>query len=542
MFNILVVEDEDMIRHKVLNNIDWYSNGFQQVFEAENGSEALNIMESNKIDILITDIKMPFMDGIELTKYVKECYPNIKVIIISGHADFDYARKSITLNVSHYILKPFQSKNLLKLVNEVKEELIRDLGEQEDVEKMRRQLRQNKQSLRERLIENLLTNSFVGNLANDLEYVEMDHLKGRSFFVAVINIDEMQEVIRGKEEEEKYIYNLSIYEWICKMIQSEWGEDDSNDRIEKGYILNYKIDQIVLISFENPKIITPVLEEIIGTALKEKGYSLTVGIGNIYTHLFDLCVSYREASSAATLSRIHGPCVLYSFRDISFDQTQYSKQLQRIVDHKIYNNIKVGAFDEVKQDIADLLAELKASGIDFDAVSTVINNFILMSCKTVNELGYNVKDIFGEDGLSVYLQKDANLTYKDLEGRLYAFYTEVHEFIASKRSNRTEKLVAEIKTYMDENYGDNITLTSLSHKLNISPSYLSVLFREFVSQNFSDYLTNIRIQKAKELLKNTDLRINEIAAKIGYRDAYYFSSVFKKVIGMKPTQYREYLN
>lgn len=539
MFNLLVVEDEDMIRHKIINNTNWLSYGFQQVFEAENGSEAVGILAKNRIDILITDIKMPVMDGIQLTKHVKEFYPEIKVIIISGHADFDFARKSITLKVCDYMLKPFQSKNLLKLVLNVKSDLIRDKGEQENVEKMKKQLKENKNSLREKLIQNLLTNCFVGNLENDLKYMEMEHLKNTSFFVAVLNIEQLQTTKSEIEENEKYLFNISIYKRLAYLLEKEWGLSLEHNRIEKGFILNYKIDQIVLIVFEDIGGIRHQLEEIILTEDQEKGFSLTIGIGDRYNQLLDLHLSYEEACSAAALSRIHGSGSLYFFHNISSDHTYYSKQLQKIVDHKIYQDLKSGDFEEVKKDVAELLTELKNASIPYEAVATAINNIVFMSCKTINEQGYDVNEIFEEMGLPIYFNQDNNFTYKEIEERLYSFYSTISSFIESKRGNRIERLIVEMKAYMNENYAENISLTSLSREFNISPSYLSILFREITSEHFSDYLTNIRIQKGKELLKNTDLRIKEIAAQIGYRDAYYFSSVFKKVTGVNPTQYRD---
>jgi two-component system, response regulator YesN len=538
MFNLLVVEDEDMIRHKIINNTNWLSHGFQQVFEAENGSEAVTILAENRIDILITDIKMPEMDGIQLTKHVKEFYPEIKVIIISGHADFDFARKSITLKVCDYMLKPFQSKNLLKLVLNVKNDLIRDKGEQENVEKMKRQLQENKHSLREKLIQNLLTNSFVGDLETDLKYVEMEHLKDTLFFVAVLNIEQLQTARSEMEENEKYLFNVSIYKRLSHLLEKNWGQFSERGQIEKGYILNYKMDQIVLIVFEDIERIRHQLSKFIQKEYQERGISLTIGIGDRYNQLLDLHLSYEEACSAAALSRIHGSGDVYFYHNIISNHTYYSKQLHKIVNHKIYQDLKSGDFEEVKKDVAELLAELKNESIPYEAVATAINNIVFMSCKTINEQGYDVNEIFGETGLPIFNQEN-NFTYKEIEDCLYSFYSAIHSFIESKRGNRTERLIMEMKEYMNENFAENISLTSLSREFNISPSYLSILFREITSQHFSEYLTNIRIRKGKELLKNTDLRIKEIAAQIGYRDAYYFSSVFKKVTGVNPTQYRD---
>lgn len=245
-----------------------------------------------------------------------------------------------------------------------------------------------------------------------------------------------------------------------------------------------------------------------------------------------------EMATAAMLSCIYGKGTVYIFNDINFENKLYSKQLYILVDTKLYEDLKVGAFEELKKDVVEIIARIKSSKLELDAVNTIINNIILMSCKTVNELGYNILDIMDNSfSLNFSIYEITDLI--ELEEWLFGFFYKINEYISKNRRSRNELLISRIKDYIDENYFDNVSLTAISKIFGISSGYLSSLFCEFNGLNFIDYLSNLRIQKAKVLLKNSDLRIYEIAEKIGYRDAYYFSSAFKKIVGINPTDYRE---
>lgn len=540
MFRLLVVEDEEMIKNKILNNINWKENGFDKVFSASDGVEAIKIIKRDYVDIVITDIQMPKMGGIELIREIKGINKNIKTIIISAYAEFEYAKESVKLNVKDYILKPFKSRDLLEIVKRLMEEIIRERSERIEVENLRRQLRENKKALQDKLFNDLISNSFIGNIDNDLNYLELSGIKEIEYFIAVVNINNFIELIRENDEEQKYIYNLTLYNWTGKFLS---GYDTAREISGKmsHYIINYKIDQVAIVFYDTAEAVTPVLEEMISNARKELGFSLTIGIGNRCQSLTDMYISYKEACSAAKLSCIHGKGIVYSFNDMNFGNKVYSKQLHILSDTKLYDNIKIGAFEEIKRDIVDIITQIKGSKLELDAVNIIISNIMLLSCKTVNELGYNVFDIMGGDFNMYFDVREIN-DLTQLEEWFLNFFYKVNEFINMKRNNRNESLIAKIKEYVDSKYDENITLTSISKSFVISPGYLSVLFYDYIGQNFIDYLSNLRIQKAKKLLKNSNLLIYEIAEKVGYRDAYYFSTAFKKIVGINPTEYREKLN
>ncbi len=542
MFRLLVVEDEEMIRNKIMYNTNWKEHGFIEVLQASNGKEALEIVRKNNIDIVVTDIQMPEMNGIELIREIKSLNRGIKCIIITAYAEFEYAKESVKLNVNDYILKPFKSKDLLEIVKKLSEEILRERNERVEVENLRRQLRENKKALREKLFNDLLSNSYIGDVENDLNYLELSKLKDREFFIAVININNFMELIREEDEEQKYIVNLSFYNLVTKFLSS-FGADSSNtcDSELVYSVINYKIDQLVIAVYDDIDKYIPAFEGLIKTGRQELGFCMTIGIGNKYKNLTDVHVSYREACSAVLLDRVYGREIVYIFNDLNFGNKVYSKQLHILGDTKLYDDLKIGAFPEIKMDIVDIITQIKSSKLELDAINTIIYNIVLLSCKTVNELGYDIFEIMGEDFNLHFDVKEIN-NLVQLEEWLLSFFYKVNEFINQKRSNRNENLLSKVKDYVDRNYSENITLTSIAKNFGISSGYLSVLFNDHIGQNFIDYLTNLRIQNAKNLLKSTDLKIYEIADKVGYRDAYYFSTAFKKIVGINPTDYREKLN
>ncbi|HEX9060554.1 MAG TPA: response regulator, partial [Clostridia bacterium] len=347
MFRLLVVEDEEMIRNKILNNTNWKENGFIEVFEAQDGYDALEIIKRNKIDIVITDIQMPKMNGIELVREIRKIDKRIRIVIITAYAEFEYAKESITLNVNDYILKPFKSKDLLMAVKKVMEGIVRESNERLEIETLRKQLRENRKALQDKLFNDLLSNSYVGNIDNDLSYLELSNLKGKEYFTAVVNISNFMDIIHENDEEQKYICNLTLFNWINKFLSGFVMEQELHIDYSFGYqVINYKIDQIVIVFYSDPNIAGPVLEELIERGNRDLGFNLTVGTGNKYQNMKDMHISYKEACSAAMLSSIHGKWIVYNYNDIIPGDKVHSKQLHIPVDTRLYDDLKIGAFTE----------------------------------------------------------------------------------------------------------------------------------------------------------------------------------------------------
>jgi two-component system, response regulator YesN len=529
MIRVLVVEDEDMIREKIKHNIDWSGNGFGEIYEAANGAEAWEVFQKHRPEIVVTDIQMPEMDGIALTEKIKLACPDCKVVIISGHAEFDYAKESIRLKVSDYILKPFLSRNLLAKVLKVKEEIDSSQLDLQERENMRRQLLENRKLLQEKFFRDLLSHCVVHEPYKQISFLGLEELESRSYHAVVLQIDFF---LGGTQHEDMYITNLLLYQWIERQMEKHE---------KNGFMINYKLDQLVLIGFDHLHTWSALLEEWIEQAWMEKGCRLTAGIGSRCGSLLEMHGSYQEACNAVALSNIHGKGIVFTYNDVHSEREQYSKQLQMLIEHKLYQKMKSGLFQDIKSDIKEILEEIKRARLNADASSNIINHMLLLAYKAIHDLGFNA--FYTADREDLYrIDIHDFRDFEALHDHICQIFQHFNELIQTKLENRNVSLVMTIKQYIDEHYHQHITLTSLAQEYKISSSYLSLLFREQTSQNFMDYLMNVRLQKAKELLRTSDLRIYEIAERIGYRDAYYFSAAFKKAVGINPTEYREYLD
>jgi two-component system response regulator YesN len=378
-YKLLLVDDEKPIRDKLINNIDWEENDYQ-VYSAVDGQEALDIIEKEEIDILVTDIQMPKLNGMNLIGKSKKLSENLKVIIISGFAEFEYAQKSIRFGVNDYLLKPFRSKKLLEVVNRARKDLEKEKDNKEKLAGLR------------------------GEISN--------------------------------------------------------------------YINDNKLD-------------------------------------NIYNWLIDDSFFQRQS---LILKRIQLDAVL-----------------------------KRGSKEDVLQTVDKIMEEIRDTSLNREKLYVILNNLILESFRVIKELDYGAEDlveIIDQDKI----KKINHENLSEIEKMLKEFMLRLHDLIAFVPGDRNKDMINEMKEYIAENYQDGITLSEMAKSFNISTGHLSNLFHEKTGESFSDYLNMIRLNKAKELLKTTDYKIYRIADELGFNDAYYFSSWFKKLVGASPTTYRDNIN
>ena len=527
MTGLLLVEDEAAIQNKLMQNVAWSDYGFEPVLGASNGLEALEVLEQHPIKIMVTDVQMPKMNGIELIKEIKKRDYQMKIIVISGFAEFEFAQESIKLNVSDYLLKPFASRRLLEAVLRIKDELEKEEAEEFEMESLREQLKENKAALIDKLLLELLNGKVELNIEAQLKFLGMDEFQNHDFQVAVMEIPDNQ--LEEMSEEKKYLLGLQFYQQAQRL---------ANDSIYRNYIINLHRTQIILIMIKPDQDLTIRLEEILAQLHLALKVSLACGVGRAYHDLADLAISYREACSALRYRYLYGLNQVFSVNDLNPDPQSYHKILNSLQHYPIFDNLKIGADSAVQSDLKNIVREIRQTRLNPELSKMVASNLILLTFTTLNELGYNTGEIFGanDDTLSSLNRVES---LDELEQLLTSFFNRINDYIRQKRTSLNYQLVEEIRLYLNENFTEEITLSAMANRYNISPSYLSLLFTERTGKNFIDYLTERRIKKAKELLKHTDLKIYEISNSVGYRDSFYFSNCFKRVVGVSPSEYRE---
>jgi Response regulator containing CheY-like receiver domain and AraC-type DNA-binding domain len=529
LFGLLLVEDEEAIKQKLMNNVPWSDYGFDPVLGASNGLEALTILEQNSIDIMVTDVQMPKMNGIELIKEIKKRNYQLKIVVISGFAEFEYAQESIKLNVSDYLLKPFASRKLLELVLRLKEQLELERAERSELQDLRESLHKNLEALREKFFMNLLNHNLASaDMVAELEFLDLKKLESGAYQVIVVEIPEG--LLREISEEEKYLLNLQFLNQVKQLLK---------DSTYQYYIINQLRNQVTVI-FSGPDQDLPIrFEEYLAQLQIVLKQPIIIGVGGKYSGLNDLSVSYREACLALQCRYIHGPNRVFTISDLNLDNPFYHKQFYYLHKNRLFDDLRVGAQEAIINDIKSFIQELRSSNMTPESSRIITSNLILLTYTTLNELGYNPAELFGAT-FSPLTEVNRTESLDELEVFLVNFFEKINTYAGQKRISVNQSLVDDIRRHIEENFAQDITLSEMANQYKISPGYLSLLFTERTGKNFIDYLTERRIKKAQELLKHTDMKIYEIAEAIGYNDSYYFSNCFKKVVGITPSEFREH--
>ena len=318
------------------------------------------------------------MNGIELIKEIKHRGYLMKIVVISGFAEFEYAQESIKLNVADYLLKPFASRKLLEIVLRLREEIAREQAAQAEVHGLREQLGKNMAALRERLFLNLLNGNVSGtDLHAELAFLGLADLENRDFQVTVLEIPESQ--LRETTEEDKYLLNLEFHQETLRLLAGT---------TYRNTIINHHRNQMAILVFDPDQELPMRLEELLAQLRLALNQSLACGVGHRYGNLPDLRISYQEACLAMGYRYLHGPDRVFSINDVNLDNPTYHKSFYSLYQNRIFDDLRIGADRAVREDLQALIAEMRRSEISPEAIRIVAGNLILLTCAIMNELGH----------------------------------------------------------------------------------------------------------------------------------------------------------
>jgi two-component system, response regulator YesN len=519
-YKVFFVEDEVVTREGIRDNVDWQANGFEFCGEATDGEMALPLLRTIQPDVLITDIKMPFMDGLQLSKLVRERMPWTKIIILSGHDEFEYAQKAINLGVTDYLLKPVTVQKLQDTLKKLASQLDREKQEQENLHKLQEQVEENRAALRERLLLKLT----VGAIS-PTEAIEKGQMLGLDLVASYYQVAILK--IEPEERSEQFDYDeyQRAQQIIANMVE---GNPDI-------FPLKKDLEDVILIMKGSAP--EHILEERdllfhdICQAIAQTRYRVSLGVGSLQNRIADVCQSFVEA--LISLQR--------SSSEESDDLTAIVGRVELLKLDKaaVENYLRCGTRDEFDTFFSAYLSPLGESALK----SSLIKNYIfvdvvLAAARLVNDLGGDIDHVIPElNHIESALSKTNTL--EQLREQAFKILCGALAFRDSQRSGQYKTLVRLAKDYMVEHFSDpELSLNEVASQVNLSASHFSAVFSQETCQTFKEYLTEIRIKKAKELLCSTPLRSSDIAYQVGYNDPHYFSSVFKKNTGLSPIEFR----
>lgn len=533
MYRVLVVDDEAVVREGMRDNIDWNSLGFELVGDCENGSEAMEAVDRLQPDVVLTDICMPFVDGLELTKYISGKYPHIKVIILTGYDEFEYAQQAVKLKAYDFLLKPVTANELRKILEKVEKDLDEESKKREDLDRLRMQLKESLPLLKERFLNRLVSGYLrEGELEEKLKYFHIG-LSGKNFLVMVVDIDDYGEfgVYHPGTDDELLLYavfNIS---------------EELTARENSGLVFQNRNEKtIIVLSGDDPESLNDTAlrlsEDIRQSVEKYLKFTVTIGIGIVSQRLNEADESYKSAISALDYRFILGKNRVINITDMernTVNRYAYKDHWEK----KLSYAVKVGTYKEIEESVENIINELKSSFMPVDRCYIHIQQIIASIANTINELGMDEREVF-DNNINPFTEVYNYKTLDTMGGWLKGLGKKAADYIAHKRSDFAKLQVMKAEEYIRENYNDgNISLNAVCKHLFISTSYFSQIFKNHTGETFIEYLTRVRVEKARELLIGTGLKTYEISERVGYSDPHYFSLIFKKATSLTPTEYRE---
>lgn len=531
MYKVFLVEDEVVVREGLRSNIDWEQYGFTYIGDAADGEMALPLIREIKPDLLITDIRMPFMDGLALSALVRKELPNTKIAIISGFDDFSYAQQAIHIGVEQYLLKPITKAKMIEVLTELREKLEIDNGQKNYLLQFQQETQEYEQYSRRCFFEQLTAGSLsVAEIYKTAERLNID-INAQSYNIVVLFLNSIS---RSGENPDRYTEELAILQDKLVRLFTAFPE----------YILfRWSVTTYVIMVKGNPDQIeartAKCVENIYRRCEEYEGtIDWHVATGHPVMRLSAIPGCFDEANQIISYRHMcpNEHILATETLDILKQTSPTNGGLSTINPELVKNFLTDGTPDEVDLFLVQLLGNnyneaLKSTMFCMYFSMTVY----LKTVEFVEALGYCSDEFFTPEIRTRLKDTDPDVIKNNMR-RILKMALEIRER-ESKKHYRD--LLAQALEYIDNHYCENsLSLNVVAKKVNISPCYFSAVFSQEVGQTFVEYLTQKRMETARRLLQQTDQRSSDIANTVGYKDPHYFSYLFKKTQGCTPRNYR----
>ena len=543
MLKIFLAEDEVVVRETIKRMIPWEELGFELVGEAADGEMALPLLLRQQPDLLITDIKMPFMDGLTLARLAKKEIPGLKVVILSGYDDFNYAKQAIGIGVEDYLLKPITKNALIERLSEIRSRYEHEKTQKEYYEKFQREMQAYEKNSSRDFFEALVGGSMdMMEVYKRAEKLGLDIVaEAYNVLIFTMNCDED---FSGQRDE------YSSWEAESLELLENFFAGHSSAMLFRSNIFSYGVllkGQRETIE-ENTRACVDEIRKILSRQDGRREWFLAVG--QSVERLSQIQKSYHTASRAFSQRYLYDENILYYDEMETMEhpggqaETEDNAYLQKVdvnalnpaILQKFLSN---GLQEETENFVKDYFYAIGQEPME----SLVFRNYVILNVRFsvisfIKGLGCDTNEMESADTEEVLAESG-----KNMESAIAYAKKMISQAIEIRDQNSGNKNRSILKTavdFIDSHYMDEeISLNTVANVANVSSNYFSALFSQNMGQTFIEYLTTLRMNKAKELLRCTGMRSSEIAGEIGYKDAHYFSYLFKKTQGMTPSDYRK---
>ena len=538
LYSIILVDDEEEVRKSIIKQIDWESAGFKVVGDAENGEDALEKIEVLEPDVVLTDIRMPYMDGLTLAEKIRQRYPSMKVVIFSGYDDFEYAQKAIKLNVTEYILKPVNVEELTSILKRIKSNLDEEIEEKRNVSRLRENYRKSLPIIREQFFNDMVHRRLSDDLIESkLREYDIPITGARKWVIAAIDVEKSDD--RSKKtlslHEEEELIPISVMQIVREKLKSYCRFSLFQSTAEA--------EMVVIAALDDDNTTTGLID-VLGDICKEAKRILevpvTIGIGHSCQDLGEISGSYKAAVDALGYKAIVGAGSTIYINDVepvsggklSFDSKDEAELIAAI---------KFGPREKIEEAVQAVMDKMSDAKVHFRQCQAYMLSVSSSIVQLIQQYDLDLEQLTeeGEEQGDTFAVIPRMMKKEDFAHWLLSAALRMNQAMNRERDNTMKQVIQKAKEYIMDNYQDpDLSVEKICRQLHMSPAYFSTMFKKETGQAYTAYLTQVRLDKAVELLNKTDDKTYVIAAKVGYQEQNYFSYVFKKRFGVSPTKFR----
>jgi two-component system response regulator YesN len=533
MIKILIIDDEPIIREG-LRKLSWKELGCQVIGEADDSEEGLKLLETLQPDIMLTDIKMPGMNGLELAAYVKKQYSDIEIIILTGYDDFSYAQTAVKIGVKDFLLKPTNFKELKSIIDRLAAEISEKRVKREELRRLKEQMNSALPHLKNKFIHDLLHGNSSVSVINERLSLFGIHID--KYVVFSVRIDNFKRFESENCSEECMLYEYNLVN-IC---ESSAGKDN------KTVIIDQDKNMLIVVTpfadqdqdslcMESSLRICNTIQKIVANELP---FSVSIGVSEINRSFEQMNRAYLQSVVALNNKFFLGDSSLILYRDIAakkddhYLMPEYEKQL-------IYNNMRAGNIQEVKElfhSFRDTMNRYSYTNINY--IKATLLEMVFSSIRVMGELNQGLNErIF--DSIDPVERLYSCATMNELFDECNNVLIQITDMVKEMGCNQQKMVIGKITKFIETNFSEDISLDVVAEKFRLSTGYLSRLISKETGKTFMNILTDVRINNAKRLLLTEEFhKVSTIAEMVGYKDCSYFIQVFKRHTGLTPTEYK----
>lgn len=535
MYRAIIADDEITVRRGLQAHFDWASFGISVIADFSDGQKAWHFVQDNNVDLIVTDVRMPNMDGIALAKAVHEQFPRVKIIFISGYEDTDYLRNALKVDAVDYILKSIDLDELAETISRVKKQMDFERSQENTIAVLEQKLVESIPLLQQRSLMLLVREGVrpggntIAEMEARLSYLELPLDNQSSYCILVLQLKDMWRMFAKIHERDRLIFTLN-YQGTCEKILEQFGSHVCFENRLGEYVMFVDTR-----SEEYEELLLNISQKLRAALLEHCGMDCRIGISDRFSGL-----DHAKSAFEGAVNAIHKRYYLDESHAISVDKFEESvtmRSAQENAQRTIGDALMSGDKGKVHTAVEKAYEELDSMSLE-----TEQRNFLIFLLLLPLQVLANARS--GEKGS---YDNHAKLLERFLccgdirEQKLFVLnmFDEVTQLTNARSETHSHHIIERVRDIIQSKYMEQLSITSLAEEVYLTPTYLCVVFKQETGQTVNEYLTQIRMQQAKQFLSDPHIKLYDVCYKVGYLSPSYFSKLFKKITMVTPSEFRD---